>query len=123
MAVNFDLSEIKSYKRLWISYPDSGRQLNGVTETLVFSMLAIGVQRISERNWSEVLWRLRQHEELYGALLMSADGPVSFSEKHVRRNIGLRVNASLLTDAQFDADMRRRRKAQEAERQYIKAST
>lgn len=91
MALNFDLGEITDWRDLEEVDDDGKRQLNGQTQYLIMSMMAIGMPRITYENAAEVAARL------HTAGLFGQETVVDVVERH----IGLRTNVSYETTAKW----------------------
>lgn len=98
-----ELLEGRNFMRL---YPDDKHRYNPVTEVLIFAALPCGFNEITEKNWRQVARRIDLYERTFGTFLTSPNGrPVFIDEDHVKRHIGMRTNASTLTEAQFKKKM------------------
>lgn len=87
----------------------------GVTNTLAIMSIAVGLSEVTAQNVDEWMHRLEVLAELYGAPMVSADGPMHFSREHIERRIGTRVNVSLMTREEFDEDVERRHELRRAD--------
>lgn len=87
-------------------------RLNGITHSLIWISMRVGIQKITEKNVDEFFRRVREIEK-DGAWMQSPDGPVYFTREDIVRHIGLGTNVTPMTKRTFDARM----KAAEKERQ------
>lgn len=78
-------------------------RMNGVTNTLIWMTIPVGIPKITKENAAEFLRRLKVLEEENGGRLMgTADGPVFFTLERVERHIGLSTNASKVAKQIFN---------------------
>jgi hypothetical protein len=70
------------------------RILNPVTNALIWHSLSTGIGRITTKNVAEVWARIALIEKLYGASILTQDGPKPLSRDDVQKHIGLTTNAS-----------------------------
>lgn len=84
-------------------------RLNGMTETLIWTSIPVGIPKITEENVDEFFRRVQEIEK-DGALMYSPDGPSYFTKEDIERHIGLRTNVTTVTKRTFDAKMRRKEK-------------
>ena len=100
MALHWNLSKIKDNETVCFYEKDGARAMKGVTETLIWATMIVGLPDITEKNAEEFYFRIRFYERTQGALRtrFSADGeditPVFVSADEVRKHIGLGTNAS-----------------------------
>jgi len=113
MSLWWELKGIADHDALWETCEKSdvmrGREkgeqyLNGTTYTLIWMMAGIGIDSITEDNAHEVYARIAFLEKFKGAMRY---GPapdradVYFTPEEVSRHVGLKTNASKLTEAEF----------------------
>ena len=80
-------------------------------DCLIWASLSIGLGEISEKNLKEWVYRLRRAAFEGHPLIIRRDGsPYEITEDLIRAWIGLRTNVSNITNAEFDAIMRKRTK-------------
>ena len=92
--------------------PDHERKLKEdprMPECLMWAGFAIGLGEITEDNFQEWIYRLRRSAFEGRPLLMHPDGaPYEITEEMLSPWIGLRINVTSITNAEFDAIMRKR---------------
>lgn len=113
MPLTWNLSSIKDYKT--VCYRPIMRDLgdgplpapeeyglNPVTHALIFLMMFIGFNEITEKNKSKVWARTRAWEANIGAMLNNGSGNPSYlTEEDVSRHVGLKTNTNNTTKAAF----------------------
>lgn len=77
------MSGIEAGDRIW----------NPVTTALVWHSLNTGIGTITVENADEVYARIKLVETLYGASLVSPDGPKPITAEDVLKHVGLKTNA------------------------------
>ena len=78
-------------------------------ECLTWASFYIGLGEITEKNLKEWVYRLRRATFEGQPLIVLQDGtPYEITEETIRPWIGLRTNVSPITNAAFDAIMRKR---------------
>jgi hypothetical protein len=97
MPLNYDLSKVKSYKRL---FTKEG-QLKEPYSTIILLTMGVGVRTITEKNYGKFYNRLHLIETLNGCFFYKNKKPLFITEEQVKRMIGLKTNASDLTTAKF----------------------
>ena len=76
---------------------------------LIWASLSIGMGEITEKNLKEWVYRLRRFAFEEHPLIIRRDGtPYEITEETIRPWIGLWTNVSPITNAAFDAIMRKR---------------
>jgi len=103
MSLNWDLGKIKDHKEYcWIEDTEEGGvRLRGITETLIWMTMMVGINEISEKTATEFFARASLEEALWGAMRSKGDESVYVSIEDVRRHIGLKTNASPYTKTQW----------------------
>ena len=103
MALNYDLSQIKDYKKLWerSEITQENTQMKEPYRTIIFCTMIVGMREITEENSSKFLERVSFIEKTKGSFFYKNKKPLYITEKDINRMIGLKTNASLLTKAQF----------------------
>lgn len=106
MPLNYDLNEIKGFKRLYeTSEETTGVRLKKIPQTIILSTMSVGMRSITEENHVRFFNRLRILETVYGPLLFkhTKRGPVPrlIELEDVKRMIGLKTNASEISRAKF----------------------
>lgn len=111
MSLNFELTDIPAWETTCYSGTGDDRRLSGVTETLIFATMIVGLGRISAANVDEFSLRIAQHQLAAGPLMRGWDEdtstfvPVKVTDADVRAHIGLRTNASAKSAARWKADL------------------
>lgn len=100
MALNYDLTRVKDYKKLW-NRSDERLEMKEPYRTIIFCTMIVGMREITEENCSKFLERVSFVERTQGSFFYKNRKPLYISEKDINRMIGLQTNASLLTKAQF----------------------
>ena len=102
MALNWNVSKVENFKT--VCYNADGK-VNGVTETLIWATMIIGMNGITEKNAEEFFFRISMREKLHGALRRdwSGENPVDVfvTWDEVKTHIGLGTNATNMTRAKF----------------------
>ena len=80
---------------------EGGVRLRGITETLIWMTMMVGINEISEKTATEFFARASLEEALWGAMRSKGDESVYVSIEDVRRHIGLKTNASPYTKTQW----------------------
>ena len=103
MALNYDLTLIKNYKKLWerSEITQENTQMKEPYRTIIFCTMIVGMREITEENCSQFHERVSFVEKTKGSFFYKNKKPLPISEKDINRMIGLKTNASLLTKAQF----------------------
>lgn len=103
MALNYDLREIKDYKKLWerSEITQENTQMKEPYRTIIFCTMIVGMREITEENCSKFLERVSFVEKTQGSFFYKNKKPLYILEKDINRMIGLKTNASLLTKTQF----------------------
>lgn len=98
MSLSYDIREVAE------QFKAEGDQWS-VTETLIFTTMAVGINRITERNVDAFIERVMVLQEVNGPLMTTWDGtsvqPRSITAQEIRDRIGLSTNASAMTAAAF----------------------
>lgn len=99
MALNYDFSKVEHYKRKLRS---KRNQL--VLNSLIYATMAVGIRKITEKNYKIFYSRLTAFEHLCGAYLIKGEKckPAYITLDEVKMFIGLTTNANELTAAQFE---------------------
>ena len=85
-----------------------------ITEALAWYLLDIGIGRVDEKNFSEIIRRIRQVEEVAGPKLRirAEDGSYPLTPIHtdsIRRRFGMRSNVTPLSRTAFQELIRKER--------------
>ena len=102
MALCWDTDKVSDLER---KLEENPRML----DCLVWASLYIGLGEITDKNVKEWVYRLRRAAFEGRPLLMNQDGtPYEITEETIRPWIGLRINVTSITNAEFDAIMQKR---------------
>jgi hypothetical protein len=105
MALNYDLSNIKYYKRLYKKTPEGKFKMDDVFHTLILSTMPVGMSSITEENYEKFYARLHLLETIHGSFFYQRKrGKLvarNITKDQVKRMIGLKVNVSELTANKF----------------------
>ena len=111
MALHYDLSEIKDVDSLWVEAEKDkdGKQLyrlEPITDMFIWMTMFVGISRITEENWKEVFTRIYVYDLTCGPLLYQKNKNGKniarfLKPEDVIKRIGLKTNASPLTDKEF----------------------
>src|SRR5688572_14635454 len=128
MTLNIQTRDITDGRDLWIDTEDEWakpgpdgkkptyKKLEGITFTLGMCTITAGMPVLTKENAAEFLRRLRVMEEIYGPLMNQGPTRVLFTEAHIERRIGMKTNATRLSRAQFEKNMKIARSNEERER-------
>lgn len=103
MALNFDVSAVADFKTI-TTHPTDANKWHPVTEALTWHAMIIGVPVITQENAGEFFRRVAIWEHITGPMLSgqrNLDWRITMSD--VINHVGLRTNASSLTNAKFAA--------------------
>lgn len=93
MSLDWNLTGIKDYNEVcWITDDKGEKRLDGVTQTIIWATMAVGIGTITEANAPEFFARISIIEDMDGAWMIGPDGPVRFTYEDVVRHIGLKTN-------------------------------
>jgi hypothetical protein len=106
MPLNYDLSKIKSYKRLFEKSIETGdSKMKDIPRAIVMSTMSVGMREITKDNYIKFYNRLSLLENVYGHFFYvrkrgkMIPRPIKLEE--VERMIGLKTNASELSRSKF----------------------
>lgn len=103
MALNFDVSAIADFKTI-TTHPTEPDTWSPITEALVWHAMIIGVPTITQENAGEFFRRVAIWEHITGPMLngqRNLDWRITMAD--VVNHLGLRTNASSLSNAKFAA--------------------
>lgn len=100
MALSFDFSKVDDYKAVTID-PANEENWHPVADALVWLSMLCGYGEITEKNVHKVTARIMAYQAVAGAYLRYKGEPVYVTPEDIRRFIGLRTNASTMTDKQW----------------------
>ena len=106
MALNYDLNEIKGFKRLYEkSIETSGFKIKDIPKTIILSTMSVGMREITKDNYIKFYNRLSLLENVYGNFFYvrkrgkMIPRPIKLEE--VEGMIGLKTNASEISRSKF----------------------
>lgn len=99
--------------RDYLTLAEDARE-RGITESLAWAMLAIGMGSLTETTFSEVVSRVREYEQVNGFFWYApvGDGSLALSEiptDAIYRRLGMRARVSPKNKQQFRAMIKRDR--------------
>ena len=105
MSLDFYYGDIKDWENICF-HPDPDGQMKTVTNALIWSTMAVGINRITADNWRKYFERLHSYEVAVKPYRKRRDENnnrtgVFFTPDEVRAHIGLSTNASTRTARQF----------------------
>lgn len=101
MSLNWSVAYVRNYKEL-TSHPARPDEWSDVTFMLAMLALPCGYDRITEANYRKVAARIETYQLLVGAALYAPKvGDIYITEEDVHDHIGMTINATPMTDAQF----------------------
>lgn len=105
MSLNYDLREIKQYKRLFEKTENGNSKMKAVPQTIILSTMSVGMGKITEKNYEKFYNRLHLLETVHGTFFWERKRgraiPKYITKDEVKRMIGLKVNVMDLTPGQF----------------------
>lgn len=107
MSLDYNLGGIKNHKDVCFVGEGDEARMNPVTESLIFTMLSIGMPKITDENVQEFFIRAQMVERIYGPPMNSASGPVSYSLDNIRKHVGMSTNATEFSKAKFSSHIGR----------------
>lgn len=87
MALHYDFTKVENVDELHESEDE-----RGISHSLVWATLGVGIGNLNEENLEEFYIRLK-YLERDGAFMTSNGGPIYFTLDMLRKRIGLRTNA------------------------------
>lgn len=104
MALNYDFSKVENCKKKLRS-----KRNELVLNSLIFATMAVGIRKITEKNYKTFYARLTAVEHLLGAYLIKGEKcvPAYITLDEVKSFIGLVTNANELTASQFESFLRK----------------
>jgi len=116
MSLDFSLVAIKDrvseeeWERI-TTHPDDwgkeeGQRWHPVADALVWLSMLLGFNRITEENYEKIAKRIAAYEDAFGPYLKGSevfgDKPTRITAADVKLYIGLRTNASEMSDAKYE---------------------
>lgn len=106
MPLNYDLNEIKGFKRLYEKSEETGGvKMKEIPKTIILSTMSVGMREITKDNYIKFYNRLNLLENVYGHFFYvrkrgkMIPRPIKLEE--VERMIGLKTNASEISRSKF----------------------
>ena len=87
MALNWDMKKVHDIEELHSSDYEWA-----VTESIIFSTMAIDLGSISDSNLDEWQFRIAVYQNLHGAIMRIDGKPFYVTMAHIERRVGLKVN-------------------------------
>lgn len=101
MSLNFDFSKVPLYEAVTTD-PTDPTKWHPVADALVWLSLQCGFNEITPKNVNKVIDRIMAYQVVLGAYLHPDDGgEIYIMPVDIRRFVGMRTNATRLTDAQW----------------------
>jgi hypothetical protein len=91
MALHFDLTGIENSDEL---YNADGTDLDGVTKTIVFATMNVGIGSINDENAGEFYARLTILDKLMGPFIIDDNNKSLLTPEVIIRHIGLKTNVA-----------------------------
>ena len=114
MSLDYNLSDIKNYNSLYrklkkgeegYSETEVYKKLKPQFERIIWVTMIIGIREITDKNWERFYNRINIWEKVFGSGYYKRNRkklvPILVTKEDVQRMIGLRTNASPLSDAKF----------------------
>ena len=102
MSLNWSVKDIKGWQEITIRKNEKGIEYTAPeTEALIWLSMYCGYREITSKNVKDVTKRIFAWEKLFGTMMQNDKGPVSITFEIVRKHIGLKTNASLMTEKAF----------------------
>lgn len=115
MALHWSVEDVANYEEVCflIAGPeDVGRGvkegdkfLNGITRSLTFATIPVGISRITKANVNDFYSRLSAWEKLYGAACFKDGEDYFITREDIAKHVGLSTNASSKTSNEFWRDL------------------
>ena len=105
MALRYELGNIWKWEMMCLNKDETIRE---ETNTLIFYTINLGINIITKTNVDKFILRLRMYEVLHGMTkwrTVNGERINAISDTLIRNHIGLKTNASELSDAQFNKNM------------------
>lgn len=101
MSLNFDYKACKKVdgKNVY-DHPNDEKQWHPVAESIVWTLLIVGFNDITEKNIDRVWARFSMYQNIVGPLIRYGDGVKAYiTREDLEQHIGVRTNVSNQTDA------------------------
>ena len=93
MALHFDFTKVENIDELHESEDE-----RGISHSLVWATMAVGIGNLDEKNLEEFYIRLK-YLERDGAFMTSKEGPIYFTLEMLRKRLNMHTNAGWETRA------------------------
>jgi len=100
MSLNFDFRKVANYEAVTTD-PADPQSWHPVADALVWLSLQCGFNEITPKNVNKVIDRIMAYQVVHGAYLGPNGGDIYIMPVDIRRFVGMRTNATRLTDAQW----------------------
>ena len=102
MPLDFNWSKVENHKEVCWRRPDG--QVNGVTESLIWATMTVGISEITNKNYEEFHRRLLEYDICSNTYPITTKkiGSRHLTLEEVRKHIGLSTNASEVTRAAWE---------------------
>jgi hypothetical protein len=100
MSLNFDFTKVANHEEVTTDPADSTRW-HPVADALVWLSMICGYDEITLKNVDRVIARVMAYQAVTGGYLRSKGTDIYITPADVRRFVGMRTNASTMTDAQW----------------------
>jgi hypothetical protein len=100
MSLNFDFSKVTNYEAVTTD-PADPQRWHPVADALVWLSMQCGFNEITPKNVDKVIDRIMAYQVVLGAYLHPDGGEIYIMPVDIRRFVGMRTNATRLTDAQW----------------------
>jgi hypothetical protein len=100
MSLNFDFRKVANYEAVTTD-PADPQSWHPVADALVWLSMQCGFNEITPKNVDKVIDRIMAYQVVLGAYLHPDGGEIYIMPVDIRRFVGMRTNATRLTDAQW----------------------
>lgn len=100
MALNFNFSKVTNHEEVTTD-PANPENWHPVADALVWLSMICGYDEITLKNVDKVIARVMAYQAVTGGYLRSKGTDIHITPADVRRFVGMRTNASTMTDAQW----------------------
>tara|TARA_Y100000310_G_C20601238_1_gene773159 strand:+ start:936 stop:1331 length:396 start_codon:yes stop_codon:yes gene_type:complete len=109
MPLTWDIREVKDHDDLFITNEEGEKELNVLTSTLIHMTIDVGINHITEKTYKAFYIRGKELEVAYGGgyIRNTKDGSTRMPLlPEVQAHIGLKTNATLLTNRKWSGRVR-----------------
>ena len=100
MALHFNFQDVLNHEEVTTD-PNDSENWHPVADALVWLSMICGYGRIDSKNVETVTKRIMAYQAVTGGYLSFKKKPVYITPADINRFIGMRTNASTMTDAQW----------------------